>query len=58
LSRASNLTAFTAPCYSELSRSRSDLNGTKFLGSGKILRRILKAKEAGVDAGDVSTMES
>ena len=25
--------------------------------SGKILRRILKAKEAGVDAGDVSTME-
>jgi acetyl-CoA synthetase len=26
--------------------------------SGKILRRILKAKEAGVDAGDVSTMEN
>jgi acetyl-CoA synthetase len=26
--------------------------------SGKILRRFLKAKEAGVDAGDVSTMES
>jgi len=25
--------------------------------SGKILRRFLKAKEAGVDAGDVSTME-
>jgi acetyl-CoA synthetase len=25
--------------------------------SGKILRRILKAKEAGTDAGDVSTME-
>ncbi|MGC2258108.1 MAG: acetate--CoA ligase [Candidatus Sulfotelmatobacter sp.] len=26
--------------------------------SGKILRRFLKAKEAGVDVGDVSTMES
>jgi acetyl-CoA synthetase len=25
--------------------------------SGKILRRFLKAKEAGVDAGDISTME-
>lgn len=25
--------------------------------SGKILRRFLKAKEAGVDAGDVSMME-
>jgi acetyl-CoA synthetase len=25
--------------------------------SGKILRRILKAKEAGVVAGDISTME-
>ena len=25
--------------------------------SGKILRRFLKAKEQGVDAGDVSTME-
>jgi acetyl-CoA synthetase len=25
--------------------------------SGKILRRFLKTKEAGVDAGDVSTME-
>lgn len=24
--------------------------------SGKILRRFLKAKEAGIDAGDVSTM--
>jgi acetyl-CoA synthetase len=26
--------------------------------SGKILRRILKAKEAGLDAGDISTMEN
>jgi len=25
--------------------------------SGRILRRFLKAKEAGVDAGDISTME-
>jgi acetyl-CoA synthetase len=25
--------------------------------SGKILRRFLKAKELGLDAGDVSTME-
>jgi acetyl-CoA synthetase len=25
--------------------------------SGKILRRFLKAKEMGVDAGDISTME-
>jgi acetyl-CoA synthetase len=25
--------------------------------AGKILRRFLKVKEAGVDAGDVSTME-
>jgi len=25
--------------------------------SGKILRRFLKAKETGADAGDVSTME-